>query len=187
MTFIDVVLAAIFLLIVIPVLIAVLANEAWAWLPYASRALVRVAVRRLPPGEKRRRYETDWWAELSVIGERRLYAVAWSLDLVRGATVIARRERRRRTIGRTGVFLRATWPLLLRLGIVWNRPEDWPRHAARHHVLKASAFYATVAIAILSICGPVFLLFLSWPLWTLGIPLTVIVVLPILIILRVID
>ncbi len=95
--------------LVLPIVVTLLTEETRAWLPHVTRALVRSAVRRVPP-DHRDRYEEEWLAEVAAYSDRPLTAVVRACGVRHGA-----RRTGGELIGRLQVSLydRATAVVLL--------------------------------------------------------------------------
>lgn len=83
------IVGAIAVLLVLPVIQKLVLSEVEGWLPHLSRRLVQIAAQRVPE-PNRGRYIEEWLAELSSFDDRRITALLWSLDLVRGSRSLQR-------------------------------------------------------------------------------------------------
>ncbi len=76
-------------LLVLPIIASLLANEAFAWLPYASRTLIRASVRSLPACH-RHRYSEEWLADFNTYFDRPLAGVWFAVHIALCARRTAR-------------------------------------------------------------------------------------------------
>jgi hypothetical protein len=72
------VVAALGVLVVLPVVQSLLSDEVRGWLPHLSRKLVSAAVWRMPP-EHRARYREEWEADLATFNDRPITALIFAL------------------------------------------------------------------------------------------------------------
>jgi lipopolysaccharide/colanic/teichoic acid biosynthesis glycosyltransferase len=84
MTTLLIIVGAAATVLLLPIVQKLLVSEVEGWLPHLSRRLVEIAARRLPERD-RERYLEEWLAELSSFDDRRLTALLWSFDLLRGS------------------------------------------------------------------------------------------------------
>lgn len=80
---------SVWLLVVIPLVVGLVVNEMFAWLPYIGKGVTCATVRLLPV-DVRSVYREEWLAEIDACGPRGLYALMWSLSLVIGAIQLRR-------------------------------------------------------------------------------------------------
>src|SRR4051812_22664273 len=88
MSMVALIAAAVLMLIIVPTVQALMAEEARSWLPYLARAVARAAARRLPV-EHGDRYEEEWLAELAAYSDRPLTSLVRALGLWFGASATA--------------------------------------------------------------------------------------------------
>jgi DNA-directed RNA polymerase subunit RPC12/RpoP len=94
------------------VVASLLAAEAWDWLPWLTRLVIRTAAQRLPENV-RSRYQEEWLAEAEHIPGK-LFQLFWALGLIRASYRMASKpgslkEQCPSALKSVGSDLRAVW------------------------------------------------------------------------------